>query len=116
VSSLQSVTPLMWAVAGKHDDILDYLLSTGTDVNIMTLVRRRILDYILLTSLIFFPMVYLQQGYTVLHFACSNAAVDTAYKLIKHGADINIEDEVTPTQWNITVFNTNSLRRTVKKR
>lgn len=68
--SAQHQTALMWAVAERHTDVVKALIERGADLQART-----------------------QKGFTALHFAARQGAVESARLLLAAGADINVRSQ-----------------------
>ena len=81
-------TPLMWATARRHPDLVQYLASKGADVNARSAVR----DYARVTTAESRAKQLDRGGFTPLMYAARENCRECVPILLKHAADVSLPD------------------------
>jgi ankyrin repeat protein len=94
--SFQKTTPLMWAAAEGHGDVVDLLLEAGADPNrqahVTSLTQRHNADH---------PT----GGFTALMLAARNGDDDTVRRLVKRGANLNLKNGDGASATMVAIYN-----------
>ena len=81
-------TPLMWATARRHPDLVQFLASKGADVNARSAVR----DYLRVATAESRAKHLDRGGFTPLLYAARENCRECVPILLKHGADVTLPD------------------------
>ncbi|KAH7950520.1 hypothetical protein HPB49_025058 [Dermacentor silvarum] len=84
--------PLHWAVSGKHNDIVNFLLQQGSPVDCVDESVGHVEIVSALLSRNAKVDIANQMGQTALHYAASKDHLEVARLLLEHHANINAQD------------------------
>jgi ankyrin repeat protein len=96
-------TPLMWAVARRHPEMVEFLLSQGAAVNARSAVR----DYQRVATAESRAKSLDRGGLTPLLYAARENCRECVDILLKHGADVNLPDPTNVVPMVIAMVNGN---------
>jgi ankyrin repeat protein len=94
-------TPLMWATARRHPDLVQFLASKGADVNARSAVR----DYSRVATAESRAKQLDWGGFTPLMYAARENCRECVPILIKHGADVTLPDPAGMPPLSIALMN-----------
>ena len=98
-----SQTPLMWATARRHPQMVEFLASKGADVNARSAVR----DYQRVATAESRAKFLDRGGFTPLLYAVRENCKDCVEVLLKHKADVNLPDPANVPPLSIAMMNGN---------
>jgi len=96
-------TPLMWAAARRHPQMVELLASRGADVNARSVVR----DYRRVATAESRAAPRDRGGFTPLMYAARGNCRECVEVLLKHGADVNLPDPGYVVPVSIAMMNSN---------
>jgi ankyrin repeat protein len=96
-------TPLMWAVARRHPEMVEWLASKGADVN----ARSSIRDYQRVVTAESRAKALDRGGLTPLLYAARENCLACVDSLLKHGADVNRGDPSDVAPLSVAMLNAN---------
>jgi ankyrin repeat protein len=103
VESFGGQTPLMWAVARRHPEMVEYLASKGADVN----ARGAIRDYQRVAQAESRAKSLDRGGLTPLLYAARENCRECVEILLKHKADVNLGDPSEIAPLSVAMLNSN---------
>jgi serine/threonine-protein phosphatase 6 regulatory ankyrin repeat subunit B len=96
-------TPLMWAVARRHPEMVELLASKGADVNARSTIR----EYQRVVTAESRAKALDRGGLTPLLYAARENCVECVDILLKHGAEINLGDPSEVVPLSVAMLNAN---------
>jgi ankyrin repeat protein len=96
-------TPLMWAVARRHPEMVELLAARGADVNARSAIR----DYQRVVTAESRAKALDRGGLTPLLYAARENCVECVDILLQHGADLNLGDPSEVVPLSVAMLNAN---------